>query len=108
MMCNRENDNAISLRTINNGKPKIPDNDAPGVTFRRRTRERESQCARGRFLDGGGKARALPRLGLVIVGDLGKKLGTRRRNESRPFHRASRLASAKTSSAEMAFSSPRS
>src|SRR6266542_7002979 len=62
---------------------------------------------RSRFFYGGDEMRALPRLNSVVVGDLGEKLFARGRDEPRSFHRAIRLTSAKTSSAENASTSQR-
>ena len=102
MMRNRENHDAIRLWPINDGKWEVLDDDAANSWRCRRARERKSQRARGRFLDGGGETRPLARLNLLVVGDFGKKLLARRRDKTRPFHRVLRLASAKTFSAEKA------
>lgn len=102
MMRNREDHNAIRLWPINDGKWEVLDDDAANSWRCRRTRERKSQSTRGRFLDGGSETHPLARLGLIVVGDVGKKLLARRRDKTRPFHRVLRLASAKTFSAEKA------
>ena len=100
MVRNGEDDDAIALRAIEERKRETLEDDAASVCNGRRTGQWKSDSPGGCFLDSGSKAGTEAGLRLVVENDLGKKLLACLCDKTCPFHRARRLASANTSSAE--------
>ena len=58
-MCYGEDQDAVRVWSVDYGKRKVPDHNAPKVGLQGRTREREAQSAGDRFLDRGAETRSL-------------------------------------------------
>jgi hypothetical protein len=108
MMCHRKDDNSLGLGPVDKGERETVDKDTTGIRAKRRTRLRKCKGSGGSFLHRRSKARAQSGFDFTVIDNLGEKLEACGGDEPRANHRASRLASANTVSAENVGNSPRS
>ncbi len=100
VMCQSKDHNAVLLGPVDDGERKSFDEHMTRTGRRWRTRLGKRERPRSRFFDRRSETLSQTRLGFTIISHLGKKLVACGGDEANPFHRAMRLASVNTSSAE--------